>query len=278
MIPYKNRQREAPTFANINLLGRCNVDCFFCLGKDIEAELEGKNQLSTPFGMWKNFDEFLEICKAEGIKNLYITGQNTDALMYRYLIGLINYLQGLGFNVGIRTNGYLFHISPTSIDIANFCKRSVGISIHSLNPTTNYQIMGKSSIPDWKKIIPQIDNPRVSIVLNRYNEYEFFELLQFLKQFDNIRYVQARRVSTDTRYDQLKPDMDAYERLYNYVRNIYPLVGKFYDAEIYRIEGVEVTFWPTVQTSVNSFNYFTDGTISKEYFVVEGYLKNREIE
>lgn len=25
----KNRKREAPTFANINLLGKCNFDCFF---------------------------------------------------------------------------------------------------------------------------------------------------------------------------------------------------------------------------------------------------------
>jgi hypothetical protein len=31
----------------------------------------------------------------------------------------------------------------------------------------------------------------------------------------------------------------------------------------------------TVRTSVNNYNYFTDGTVSDEYFVIEGYLKNR---
>jgi hypothetical protein len=27
------------SFANINLIGRCNEGCYFCLGKDIESEL-----------------------------------------------------------------------------------------------------------------------------------------------------------------------------------------------------------------------------------------------
>ena len=31
----KNRCREKYTFANINLLGACNANCYFCLGKDI---------------------------------------------------------------------------------------------------------------------------------------------------------------------------------------------------------------------------------------------------
>lgn len=41
----KNRERDDFSFANINLLGKCNVDCFFCLGKDIENELSCHNQL-----------------------------------------------------------------------------------------------------------------------------------------------------------------------------------------------------------------------------------------
>ena len=35
----KNRNRGKFTFANINLLGKCNADCYFCLGKDIADEL-----------------------------------------------------------------------------------------------------------------------------------------------------------------------------------------------------------------------------------------------
>ena len=41
----KNREREKNyEFANINLLGKCNVDCYFCLGKDIDDLLSLHNQ------------------------------------------------------------------------------------------------------------------------------------------------------------------------------------------------------------------------------------------
>ena len=102
----KNRQRDPYSFANINLLGRCNVDCFFCLGKDIKEELSPHNQLNTHFSKWKNFWTFLEKCRTERVGKLYITGQNTDSLLYEYLDELIDHLHSLEFKIGLRTNGY----------------------------------------------------------------------------------------------------------------------------------------------------------------------------
>jgi hypothetical protein len=140
-------------------------------------------------------------------------------------------------------------------------------------------ILGRSEVPDWFQIISDTKNPRVSIVLNRCNEYEFFELLRFIAGIQErvggkIRYVQVRRVSTDTRVKLLAPDMAAYERVYTKVHEIFPRRRRFAtDAEEYEIYGLPVVFWRTVKTSVNSINYFTDGTISDLYFVVEGYLK-----
>jgi hypothetical protein len=37
---------------------------------------------------------------------------------------------------------------------------------------------------------------------------------------------------------------------------------------------IDVVFWETVSTTANSMNYFTNGVISTEYFIIEGYLKN----
>lgn len=270
-IYFKNYKREAPTFANINLLGKCNADCYFCLGKDIPELLNKHNQLNIHFSQWKNFSRFLEICKKDGIPNLYITGQNTDSLLYRYLSELIDYLHEQGFKVGIRTNGFL---AKQKLDIVNKCTRSVGYSIHTLDPETNLKIMGRKFIPDWNYIIPHTKNPRVSIVITRYNHQEFWFLVSWLSQFKNIRYIQARRISTDTRIKELKEDMMIYDELYKLVSERFKLKRIFYGAEIYEIAGMEVVFWPTVQTQINSYNYFTDGTISREYFVIEGYLKN----
>jgi hypothetical protein len=35
----KNRERNNPSFANINLLGLCNAKCFFCLGGDLGEKI-----------------------------------------------------------------------------------------------------------------------------------------------------------------------------------------------------------------------------------------------
>lgn len=275
----KNRERDSYSFANINLLGRCNARCFFCLGEDLPNQLgcyKNNALMRTRFDKWSRWDEFKSRCKKEGITKLYVTGQNTDSLLYPYLCQLVDHLQRDGFQVGLRTNGYELMEFPELIgDVINRTDLSVGYSIHSLNPIANKMILGRKDVPTWDWILSKTERPRVSIVLNRCNEHEFFEILRYLAHFkDHVRYVQVRRVSTDTRQKLLMPDMVAYERQYSKVREIFPLVKTFAtDAEVYKIYGMDVVFWRTVKTSVNSLNYFIDGTISDLYFVVEGYLK-----
>ena len=271
IIVRKNRDRDAYSFANINLLGKCNARCFFCLGEDIPELLGKHDQTKVFYAQWDNLGPFLDRCKAEGVKKIYVTGQNTDSLLYKYLPELVEYLHRQDFQVGLRTNGYK---ALECLSTINQCELSTGYSIHTTNPLTQKMILGRSDLPDWGTIIPATLRPRVSIVLNRCNEGEFFSLLRYISQFKNVRYVQVRRVSTDTRLEYLLSDIASYERTYSKVREIFPLKSRFAgDAEVYDIYGMDVVFWRTVLTSVNSLNYFTDGTISDLYFVVEGYLK-----
>ncbi len=283
MIPnlVKNRQRDPFSFANINLLGRCNIDCFFCLGKDIPGLLNQHNQLHTHFRGWERFEEFLDRCRKYGIKKIYITGQNTDSLLYDYLDELVSYLMKAGFQVGLRTNGYRL-VFPTQFNelmpVINRCELSTGYSIHTLDPVVSKMIVGRQDIPPWSVILGRTLRPRVSIVINRCNEHEFFSIVSRLSLYDagtrHIRYVQARRVSTETRVPQLAPDIAAYERIYTIVSEAFPLKNKIFgDAEVYEMHGLDVVFWRTIKTTANSINYFTDGTISDEYFIVEGYCK-----
>jgi len=269
----KNWERSAPSFANINLLGKCNADCYFCLGKDIDPVLSKQNQLVTHFTEWKNFNKFITLCKDNNINNLYITGQNTDALMYRHIGSIIDYLQRKeGFKVGIRTNGYLGLRTLKRKAMAQ-CKNSVGFSIHTLNPETNQKIMGRSDIPDWESIIPSVPQARVSIVINRHNSHEVFDLIEYISKFPNVKYIQLRRICTDTREEYLLPDIDAFERVAHTINCEHDAIGDFYGAPLYEIMGKEVCLWRTVKTDIDSYNYFTDGTISEQYFVVEGYMR-----
>lgn len=269
----KNRQRDIYTFANINLLGKCNANCFFCLGKDISNELNGKNQLEVHFSEWINFEKFLLQCKIESIEKLYLTGQTADGLQYKYLDEIIDYLQNNGFTVGVRTNGYL---ALEKMDSIKKMKGEIGYSIHTLNPDKNRIIMGKSYLPKWDEIIPQSgNNVRISIVLNRYNVNEFDPIVKYISQFDNVKYIQVRRISTDKRIITLQKDIDVYEEFYSYFSSRNKQTGSIYLAQQYKLYGKEVNFWRTVELSCNSLNYFTDGTYSNEYFIVEGYLNNQ---
>lgn len=227
------------------------------------------------FSKWLNFYAFLEQCKKDNIHKLYLTGQNTDALCYKYFYELVLFLKQEGFKIGIRTNGYNIDKNIAAIRELN---DEIGLSIHSLNPETNKKIMGRSEILDWERIIKDIktenNSVRVAIVINRYNQYEVMDLIYYLSNFKEISYIQARRISTDTRFEELKEDIEIYERMYQVVVKNFPICGNFYNAQRINMFGKEVCWWRTVETSVNSLNYFTDGTISDNYFVVEGYLNN----
>jgi hypothetical protein len=50
-------------------------------------------------------DKFIEECKEKDVKEVYLTGTNTDPLLYKHHNHLIKVLRNNGFSPGIRTNG-----------------------------------------------------------------------------------------------------------------------------------------------------------------------------
>lgn len=264
-----NTSRERPTFANINMLGKCNASCYFCLGRDIPELLSGRRDTAVHFRDWPRFGEFLDTLRRNDIRKVYLTGQNTDALLYKYLRDLIDHMQSLGFSMGLRTNGLLAD-TALRMDAINAAKLETGYSIHSLDDEINLSIMG-ARCPDWDSILKNTERYRVSIVVCRKNVDEFYRLVRYIGSFGKAQHVQARRISTETRRVELLPDVQVYEELHDEVARRFELVREFYGAPIYDIDGTEVTFWRTVKSSIGSINYFTDGVISDDYFVVKGY-------
>lgn len=273
----KNLDREQKySFANINLIGTCNANCYFCLGKDIEETLSKQNQMSTHFSLWKNLDKYLELANSYGVEKIYLTGENTDPLIYKYLGELIDYVQNYknyGFNVGIRNNGYL---ALKNMNVINRCKDEIGYSVNAISEEANQLVMGRSDIPDWDKIIPATNNPRTSIIVSRHNVHEFFRIVKFLSKFDNIRYIQARCIVSETRNDQFEADQASFELLSGHVNMLHEHVDNFHGAKIYNIYGKKVSFWKNWSTNINSMNYFSDGTIAESPFIINGYLQNQE--
>jgi molybdenum cofactor biosynthesis enzyme MoaA len=276
-VNVKNRNRSPYSFANINLLGGCNQDCYFCLGKDL-SELEGVDTNATPYGLLPRLDEFLEIVKANGISKIYITGQTTDALMYGDLDFLISCLKDdHGFFVGIRTNGVL---AEEMISTVNNCN-SVGYTMLSLQPALFKEMTGTERIPNWATIFRKTSvRYRVSIVVTRFNVLHLSDMMRFIHAEGNPEYIQLRRISTDCREDYLAKDMAAFDFAEKHIELMASSVPG-HTIELY--EGMkvirseckpDVVLWKTVSSTANSMNYFSDGTISDEYFIVEGYKKN----
>jgi len=285
-ISMKNRKRSKPIFANINFLGKCNLDCFFCLGKDIEEEFNKYNYNSVHFSNFPRLKDFLNICKKDGIKQLYLTGQNTDPLLYKYLSEFIDFLKEEGFYVGIRTNGLL---ALRYMDIINKCTTcqmdAVAYTVLTLDKKDMKLMTGVDTIPDWGKIFKLTQVPfRVSIVITKTNVRYIKNLIDYLLQYRTnkyFKYIQLRRISTDTRFEKLKEHIYCFEEMATYFleeasyRNW--KVDSFEKAEIIYYKGFPVVLWRTVSTSVNSYNYFVNGVISKEYFIIEGYLKAKSM-
>lgn len=272
---YKNRCRDNPTFANINFQGPCNYQCFFCLGKDIDCAKKN-SYLNVDFRKWKNFDKYLMMCKQANISKIYLTGQNTDPLLYQYLDELISYLKEKKFVVGIRTNGVLALQRKKEIEKLN---GNISYSIHTLDKDINYQITKSYQVINLDKIDKEIvKDYRVSIVVTRYNQNEVLDTIKKLSTYSKVRYIQLRCVATDFRYECLEEDILSFQKVCLEIEEKFPLVNEFCSAKIYNIYGKEVILWKTVMTTVNSYNYFTDGVISDNYFVVEGYMKGKNEE
>lgn len=271
----KNRRKEKPSFANINMLGTCNLNCYFCLGKDLPEHFNKFRYEHVHFAQWSNFDKFLVLCQDHGIDNIFLTGQNTDPNLYQHLEDLVAFLQNdLGFSVGVRTNAYGVVGHRKTYDM---CKGEIGYSAISLDSATSNKICGVSEIPDWNAIIPGTGNCRISIVANRYNLHEIQDMIEFFGKFKEVKYIQLRRVSTDTRMKELQVDAEIFDGLEKHYLSKFSdrLKGNFHKANVFELCGKDVVFWKTVDTSVNSLNYYVDGTVSDEYFIIEGYLKNR---
>jgi molybdenum cofactor biosynthesis enzyme MoaA len=268
----KNTNREQKySFANINLIGKCNADCYFCLGKDIDEILSRQNQMATHFSHWDNLDKYLDMCAEYGVQKIYLTGENTDPLIYKYLGELVDYVQSKGFNLGIRNNGYL---AAKNIDIINRCKDEIGYSVNAITSEGNMAVMGRNDIPDWENIIPFTQRARASIIVSHYTEHEFFDIIKYLSQFKNLLYIQARCIVSETRSEQFDADVETFEHLHRMAQLSFPKVSEFHGASIYEIYGHKVSFWRNWSSNINSLNYFSDGTISESSFIIDGYLKN----
>ena len=98
-------------------------------------------------------------------------------------------------------------------------------------------------------------------------------MLDFIKNYKCVSYVQLRKVYKYNDENNEELDNIAYENVSNWLKNNAKLTGNYFESEIYDYDGLSVSLWLDVfnKSSIQSFNYFTIGDISSHNLLIPAY-------
>ena len=250
-------------FGNIHLSGPCNRSCYFCIGQDMMG-LDKYNVLDT----WPldGLDEFIQECRDHGIKEINLTGSNTEPLMYKHNPELVAYLRKEipGVTLGLRTNAVLAERRIEDFKLFDL----ISISVTSFDHEVYKATMGQGTPPKIDRLAELAPDAelRANIVLVP-------EMLPGL--MDTIATFAINgilRINLREPYGQ--PHMGNPLEKFD---DTSLRTGTLYDMPQYKIMGAEVTYWDVHYVMVGSLNLYASGRISHDYSVTKGHSDYGEV-
>ena len=246
-------------FGNIHLSGPCNRACYFCIGQHMMA-LDPLNNLDK----WPldNLDGFMRGCRERGVREINLTGSNTDPLLYRHHAELTTVLRSElpGVKLGIRTNGVL--ATQRAESWALYDKASV--SVTSLTPELYRATMGMGEPPDIRAILAL--KPEMPVKVNIVLCPETVNSGDIAKTLDALADAGVRVVNLREPYGQ--PHIGT------------PLanpVGERLGMPRYDWLGMDVTHWDVHYVEVESVNLYANGRVSETYPITKGHAPTGEV-
>lgn len=255
-------------FANIHFSGPCNRACYFCIGQHMMG-LDPINNLDT----WPlaGLDKFVAKCKEKGVKEVNLTGSDTDPMMYVHLEALCEHLRAEipGVKIGVRTNGVLTLRRSNVWELFN----KVSISITSFDPELYRKTMGLGAPPDIESILAASSEEvqtsfKVNVVLcpetlttpGEGYDSDFFRTLHVLKLM-NIPRINVREPYGQPHIGDPMADVFGWTS----ERDVFGMPS-------YRIGPVTwATYWDVHYVEVESINLYANGVVSETYPVTKGY-------
>jgi MoaA/NifB/PqqE/SkfB family radical SAM enzyme len=250
-------------FANILFSGRCNARCPYCIGKQIDPSLNRDNlDLYPP----RNLDRFLSLIREHQVRQVVLTGTDTDPQLYRHEGRLLAHLRRVlpaGTAFSLHTNGRL---ALGKMALVNGYDR-VAISIPSFDPEVYERMMGVPGVPDLGAILGRAKVPvKVSCVItddNRGGVPRFLEECRSL----GVRRLVLRKLMGEGR------SWDGLIRLGEIglaLRSVYR------GNPVYAWGDMEVTLWDFGRTESRSLNLFSSGRISTAYLLTEAHASGED--
>jgi MoaA/NifB/PqqE/SkfB family radical SAM enzyme len=235
-------------FANILLSGPCNLRCPYCIGRQVDPRLNQDNLGLFPP---RNLAAFAALLRQHGVRQVVLTGTNTDPQLYRHEARLVTWLreQLPGVRLSLHTNGQL---ALSKMAVLNAYDR-VSLSFPSFDPGTYERMTGSCRVPDLERILQEARVPvKVSCVVNEHNVGQLEDFLTRCRAL-GVRRVVLRQLYGDTRRGDILPGQAP--------------VSTYRNNPVYDYGGMEVTYWRFEDTSSTSLNLFSNGSISSEYLL-----------
>jgi pyruvate-formate lyase-activating enzyme len=235
-------------FANILFAGPCNQRCPYCIGRQLDPALNRSNLEEFPL---LNLDRFIALLKQHRIRQLTLTGTDTDPQLYFREAELVQALHEAipGVQISLHTNGQL---ALDKMDTFNRYDRAT-ISFPSFDPPTFFKMTGVRRMPDLAAIMRCARIPiKISCLLGPEN---ISQMQPFLA---HCRRLGVRRVVFRQQFGRSLPWQPP---------SILRQVGTYHDNPVYDAGGIEVTYWNFHRTTTSSLNLFADGSISGEYLL-----------
>jgi len=247
-------------FGNIHLSGPCNRSCYFCIGQHMMV-LDGENNLDQ---IPKNIGKFLRECMERNVREICVTGTNTDPLLYKKTFELTDYIRYIMNNkvpLAIRTNAVLYDRRV----FGSYDKAS--ITICSFDEEIYRKMMGSGKPPDLPLILanhPLMDI-KINVVLGPENvEKDIFHTL------DCCSFLGIRRVNLREPYGQphIGDPLEKSGALF---------LRKTLGMPTYSWGFTEVTYWDVHYVEVESVNLYANGRVSITYPITKGYDPSGEV-
>jgi len=263
-------------FANILLSGPCNLRCPYCIGRQVDPRF---NQNTLDRFPPRNLERFLSLLRRHDVRQVVLTGTNTDPQLYPHEARLIALLReqlpsaplkpagqsklaaaqerkgpgshgdAKGVQLSLHTNGQL---ALKKMAVFNQYDR-VSLSIPSFDPDIYERMTGSRRVPDLARILQEAQVPiKISCILNEHNVAQQDTFLTQCRAL-GIRRVVLRQLYGDTRVWDILPGRLPVR---TYRHNL-----------VYDVDGMEVTYWRFEDTTSTSLNLFSDGTISTAYLL-----------
>lgn len=241
-------------FGNIHLSGPCNRSCYFCIGQHMMA-LDPYNNLKT----WPltNIDKFIIKCNEHRVREINLTGSNTDPLLYEHTEDLANYLKLCipDAKLGVRTNGADAQFKMGTLGLFD----NISISITSFDKGIYERTMGRGTPPNPKLLRELTRHKKLKVNVVLCPEILNGDLIETLDVLSNAG---VETVNLREPYGQ--PNIgDPFKLL--------GPSGFRHGMPCHRILNMDVTYWDVHYVEVESVNLYANGVVSETYPITKGH-------